>query len=103
MDDVQLNRGDAVATYEVEREKPSQMIRSGQIGPNYADINDLDIGGFGCSENSPQIHELHKLKFSIFRIPSPSSPQSIQTLINDSNFILKSARRSISISGDTYQ
>jgi hypothetical protein len=46
MDDLRLNRGDAVATYEMEREEPSRIIRSRQIGPNHASTIDLDIGGF---------------------------------------------------------
>jgi hypothetical protein len=46
MDDMRLNRGDAVATYEVEREEPFQMIRSHQIGLNHAGTNYSDISGF---------------------------------------------------------
>jgi hypothetical protein len=41
-----LNRADAVATNEVEREQPSRMIQSVQIGPNHAGTNYSDIGGF---------------------------------------------------------
>jgi hypothetical protein len=54
-------------------------------------------------ENSPQIHKLHKLNFSMCRIPSTSSPHSIKTLINHSNFILNLSHFSISIPGYTHK
>jgi hypothetical protein len=46
MDDMRLNRGDAIATDKVEREEPCRIIRSRQISPNHPDTNYSDIGGF---------------------------------------------------------